>query len=67
VVYPTLHALEQQGCLKARRKAVGGRTRVYYAATPTGDKRLAAMVGEWQRITAAVSSIVKGTVHATAT
>ena len=67
VVYPTLHALEEQGCLKARRKAVAGRTRVYYTATAAGQKRLGAMVGEWQRITDAVSSIVKGAVHATAT
>jgi PadR family transcriptional regulator PadR len=66
VVYPTLHALEHQGCLKSRRKAVAGRTRVYYAATPAGQKRLGAMVGEWQRITHAVTSLLGGGSHAAA-
>jgi PadR family transcriptional regulator PadR len=63
VVYPILHALEKQGCLLARRKAVNGRTRVYYTATTAGKKRLADMVGEWRRITDAVSNIVKGSKH----
>jgi PadR family transcriptional regulator, regulatory protein PadR len=66
VVYPILHALEEQGCLHARRKAVNGRTRVYYTATPAGKKRLGDMVGEWRRITDAVAHIVKGTKHANA-
>lgn len=64
VVYPTLHALERQGCLKSRRKAVNGRTRVYYATTAAGKKRLGAMIGEWQRITDAVAGIVMGAKHA---
>ena len=50
VVYPILHALEEQGCLSSKRKPVNGRTRVYYAATATGKKRLGALMGEWQRI-----------------
>lgn len=66
VVYPTLHSLEQQSCLTSRRKAVDGRTRVYYAVTPAGRKRLGALAGEWQRITDAVSRLVKGVDHATA-
>ena len=28
VIYPVLHGLERSGCLKAKRKAVKGRTRV---------------------------------------
>lgn len=66
VVYPVLHALEEQGCLKSRRKPVNGRTRVYYAVTAAGRKRLGDLVGEWQRITNAVSDIVVGEKHATA-
>ena len=66
VVYPILHALEAQGCLKSNRRPVNGRTRVYYTATPAGKKRLGDMVGEWRRITEAVSSIVKGNKHANA-
>ena len=64
VVYPTLHGLEQQSCLTSRRKAVDGRTRVYYAVTPAGRKRLGALVSEWQRITEAVSRLMKGADHA---
>ena len=29
VIYPVLHSLERNGSLKAKRKPVGGRTRVY--------------------------------------
>ena len=66
VVYPILHALEEQGCLSSRKKPVNGRTRVYYAATATGKKRLGLLMGEWQRITEAVGAVVKGTKHANA-
>ena len=64
VVYPILHALEEQGCLASRRKPVNGRTRVYYAATAAGKKRLGALEGEWQRITNALSNMVRGAKHA---
>jgi len=66
VVYPALHSLEERACLKARSKLVNGRTRVYYSTTGDGRKRLNAMIGEWQRITSAVSSVVGGKSHATA-
>lgn len=66
VVYPILHALEAQGCLTARKKPVGGRTRVYYTATAAGKKRLGALVGEWERITEAVAAVIKGGKHASA-
>ena len=66
VVYPILHALEEQGCLTSKRKPVNGRTRVYYAVTAAGKKRLGELVSEWQRITTAVSSLVKGVKHANA-
>jgi PadR family transcriptional regulator PadR len=64
VVYPVLHGLEAQGCLKARRKAVNGRTRVYYTATAAGKRRLNDMIGDWRRITDAVDGIVAGDGHA---
>ena len=66
VVYPILHSLEERACLKARSKPVNGRTRVYYATTAEGRKRLGAMIGEWQRISSAVASVVGGSGHATA-
>jgi PadR family transcriptional regulator len=64
VVYPVLHALEANGCLRARRKAVNGRTRVYYLVTATGKKRLAAVTQDWARITRAVSQVLEGASHA---
>ena len=51
VVYPALYALERKGALKARRKAVNGRSRIYYAMTPKGRRRLEELTGEWQRVT----------------
>jgi PadR family transcriptional regulator PadR len=60
VVYPMLHALEERGCLKARRKPINGRTRVYYSATATGKKRLGVITDEWNRITQAVLQVVRG-------
>jgi PadR family transcriptional regulator PadR len=59
-VYPVLHALEESECLRARRKPVNGRTRVYYSLTAAGRKRLAHVVDDWTRITRAVSLVLKG-------
>ncbi len=66
VVYPVLHALEENGCLRARRKPVNGRTRVYYSVTATGKKRLAAVIQDWKRISQAVSQVLEGDSHAAA-
>jgi PadR family transcriptional regulator PadR len=66
VVYPVLHALEKDGALKSRRKAVGGRTRVYYAVTPAGQKRLGALVNAWSKLNDAVSGALNGGAYASA-
>jgi PadR family transcriptional regulator PadR len=63
VVYPVLHALEREGALKARRKSVNGRTRVYYTVTRTGEKRLAGLVRQWTHLTDTVSRAIKETNH----
>lgn len=60
VVYPVLHALERRGLLKARRKQVNGRTRVYYSVTRAGKERLRDVAGEYTRIADAVSRILNG-------
>ncbi len=57
VVYPVLHALEKAGALKSRRKSVNGRTRVYYALTAKGSKRLVGLASQWERITEALRHI----------
>jgi len=56
VIYPVLHGLEQSGALKARRKKVAGRTRVYYSVTAKGRKRLGKLQHEWHRIQSGISA-----------
>ena len=59
VVYPMLHALEKDGALKSRRKAVNGRSRVYYSLTARGEKRLAALTGQWTSVNMAVLAVLR--------
>jgi PadR family transcriptional regulator, regulatory protein PadR len=61
VLYPALHALESRGFLRARRRTVSGRTRVYYAITPRGNRRLGELSGEWRRIAGAVRAVLAET------
>lgn len=51
VVYPVLYGLERRGALKAKRKTVNGRSRVYYSITAKGRRRLDELTEEWQRVT----------------
>lgn len=60
VIYPALHALERNGALKSRRKAVGGRTRVYYSLTARGRGRLARLADEWRRVQSGVDTALSG-------
>jgi PadR family transcriptional regulator PadR len=64
VIYPVLHSLEQNGALKARRKAVNGRTRVYYSLTAKGRRRLEKLQGEWHRIESGIRNAIDATGHA---
>jgi DNA-binding PadR family transcriptional regulator len=59
-----LHSLERNGSLKSRRKAVGGRTRVYYALTGKGRKRLEKLQGDWHRIQGGISNALEAPSHA---
>ena len=61
VLYPALHAMESRGLLRTRRRAVAGRTRVYYAITPRGRRRLEVLRGEWRRIAGGVEAVLAGT------
>ncbi|MBN1238585.1 MAG: helix-turn-helix transcriptional regulator [Gammaproteobacteria bacterium] len=56
VVYPALYGLEERGALKAKRKVVNGRSRVYYALTAKGRARLDHLTQEWQRVTDGILS-----------
>jgi len=60
VIYPVLHGLEEVGSLKARRKSVNGRERVYYSVTAKGKRRLAHLSGEWQRVSSGINSALNG-------
>lgn len=64
VIYPALHGLERNGALKSRRKAVGGRTRVYYSLTVKGGKRLAKLSDDWHRIRGGITNALELPAHA---
>jgi PadR family transcriptional regulator, regulatory protein PadR len=64
LLYPTLHGLELEGLLRSRRESVSGRPRIYYRATPSGRKRLAKLMEQWRRTSAAVSSALGVKAHA---
>ena len=64
VVYPVLHGLEKGGALKSRRKTVNGRSRVYYALTAKGAKRLNHLVKDWNVLNEAVQAMMAGGAHA---
>jgi PadR family transcriptional regulator PadR len=59
VIYPVLHGLERSGSLKARRRKVDGRTRVYYAVTARGRRRLRRLQDEWQRVQSGVAAALQ--------
>jgi PadR family transcriptional regulator PadR len=63
VVYPVLHALENGGALKSRRKTVNSRSRIYYTVTPAGSRRLAELSETWANLTAAIQTMLKGAQH----
>lgn len=66
VIYPVLHSLERNGSLRSKRKSVGGRTRVYYALTAKGRRRLAALTDDWRRIQGGIDTALEGPRHAPA-
>ena len=66
VIYPALHSLERNGSLKSKRKAIGGRTRVYYALTAKGRRRLQKLSDDWRRIQGGISTALETPSHAEA-
>ena len=59
VIYPILHSLERNGALRAKRKKVDGRIRVYYSLKAKGRKRLERLQSEWRRIQSGVSAALE--------
>lgn len=64
VVYPVLHGLERDGALTSTRRTVDGRSRIYYALSPTGQTRLDDLRANWSRVTAAVQTLFADSDHA---
>jgi len=59
VIYPVLHSLERNGSLRSKRKAVAGRTRVYYSLTGKGQRRLATLQNDWRRIQGGITNALE--------
>ena len=59
VIYPVLHSLERNGALRAKRKKVDGRTRVYYSLNTTGRKRLQRLQDEWYRVQSGITAALE--------
>lgn len=61
-LYPALHKLESQGLLRAEwRLSDGGKRAKYYALTRAGSRHLAREVRNWERLSAAISLLLKPT------
>ena len=59
-LYPALHKLEQQGWIAAEWAASENNRRAkYYKLTADGRKALRAETAQWERLSAAISMIVK--------
>jgi PadR family transcriptional regulator PadR len=63
VVYTVLHTLEREGALKSRRKAVEGRSRIYYTVTAVGLKRYGDLAQSWTALAQIIRSVMKGRHH----
>jgi PadR family transcriptional regulator PadR len=59
-LYPALHKLEKQGWLKsAWKKSETNRRAKYYSVTRAGRKAVAQEAANWERLSAAISGIVR--------
>ena len=59
-LYPALHKLEHRGWLRARWKASENSRRAkFYSLTPLGRKELEKETANWNRVSAAISGVVK--------
>ena len=61
-LYPALHKLERHGWVKAEWKtSETNRQAKYYALTRAGRKAVAEEAANWERLSAAISTIVRAT------
>lgn len=60
-LYPALHKLEQEGWITAEwRPSENNRRAKYYALTRAGRKVLESETAQWERLSAAISLVVRG-------
>jgi PadR family transcriptional regulator, regulatory protein PadR len=61
-LYPALHKLEQQGWIKADwATSENGRRAKYYTLTRAGRKAMEQEAAQWERLSSAISLIVRTT------
>ena len=59
-LYPSLHKLEQNGWIRSEwALSENNRKAKYYALTRAGSRALAAETTQWERLSAAVSQVVR--------
>ena len=58
-LYPALHRLEKRGMLSAQWREIGGREAKFYSLTRAGRKHLDAERENWERLTGAVTLILR--------
>ena len=59
-LYPALHKLEQQGWIRAEWRATENNRRAkFYALTAAGRRHLARERANWDRLSSAISHVVK--------
>lgn len=59
-LYPALHKLEQEGWITAEWKQTENNRRAkFYSLTRLGRKQLASEAASWQRLSAAISHVVR--------
>ena len=60
VLYPALHSMEARRLIRARKRRIAGRARIYYFITPLGRKRLLNLTENWQRMASAIEGALAG-------
>ena len=59
-LYPALHKLEQEGWIKAEWKQTENNRRAkFYALTRLGRKQLETETANWERLSAAISQVIR--------
>jgi transcriptional regulator len=59
-LYPALHKLEQEGWIKAEWKQTENNRRAkFYSLTRLGKKQLETETANWERLSAAISSVIR--------